>query len=225
MAPGKKNAARLKAALVFIDESGFLMAPYVRRSWAPKGATPVLYQCGRSHRKVSAIAALCVPAERDTVRGHFRLHPAANIETSRVLSFLRQLSRQRKGKPFFVIWDRWQPHKAKVVRTFLFHSPAVGFVFLPSYAPELNPVEYVWNHLKTNPMANDPHREVGTLSATTRRHARSLNVFLANQPPALVAMYPGCLHLLVGGDLTGGRQAAQLALPVVDIALQLVIRG
>src|SRR3990170_1269701 len=174
MAPGKKNAARLKAALVFIDESGFLMAPYVRRSWAPKGATPVLYQCGRSHQKVSAIAALCVPAERNTVRCYFRLHPAANIETSRVLSFLRQLSRQLKGKPFFVIWDRWQPHKAKAVRTFLFHPPAVGFVFLPSYAPELNPVEYVWNHLKTNPMANDPHREVGILSATTRRHARSL---------------------------------------------------
>lgn len=38
-------------------------------------------------------------------------------------------------------------------------------------------------------------------------------------------MYPGCLHLLVGGDFTGGRQAAQLALPVVDIALQLVILG
>ena len=174
MAPGKKNTARLKAALVFIDESGFLMAPYVRRSWAPKGATPVLYQCGRSHQKVSAIAALCVPAERNAVHCYFRLHPAANIETSRVLSFLRQLSRQLKGKPFFVIWDRWQPHKAKAVRTFLFHPPAVGFVFLPSYAPELNPVEYVWNHLKTNPMANDPHREVGILSATTRRHARSL---------------------------------------------------
>jgi transposase len=91
-----------------------------------------------------------------------------------VLSFLRQLSRQLKGKPFIVIWDRWAPHRAKAVRTFLFRPPAVGFVFLPPYAPEHNPVEYVWNHLKTNPMANDPQREVGTLSATTRRHARSL---------------------------------------------------
>src|SRR3990172_7010272 len=91
MAPGKKNTGRRKAALVFIDESGFLMAPYVRRSWAPKGATPVLYQCGRSHQKVSAIAALCVSAERSTVRCYFRLHPAANIETSRS-SFTRALA-------------------------------------------------------------------------------------------------------------------------------------
>ncbi len=174
MAPGKKNAARLKAALVFIDESGFLMAPYLRRSWAPKGATPILYQCGRSHQKVSAIAALCVPAERNAVRCYFRMYPAANIETSRVLSFLRQLSRQLKAKPFFVIWDRWQPHRAKAVRVFLSSPPALGFAFLPSYAPELNPVEYLWNHLKTNPMANDPHREVETLSIAARRHARSL---------------------------------------------------
>ena len=174
MAPGKKNAARLKAALVFIDESGFLTAPYVRRSWAAKGATPVLHQCGRSHQKVSAIAALCVPAERNAVRCYFRLHPAANIDTSRVLSFLRQLSRQIKGKPFFVVWDRWQPHKTKAVRTFLRRPPAAGFVFLPAYAPELNPVEYVWTHLKTNPLANDPHRDAATLSAAARRHARSL---------------------------------------------------
>jgi transposase len=174
MAAGKKNAARLKAALVFIDESGFLMAPYVRRTWAPKGATPFLYQRGRSHQKVSVIAALCVPAERNTVRCYFRLHPDANIDTERVLLFLQQLSRQLKGKSFLVIWDRWQPHRAKRVREFLSCPPAVGFIFLPSYAPELNPVEYAWNHLKTNPMANDPHREVETLTDAARRHARSL---------------------------------------------------
>ena len=68
MTAGKKNAARLKAALVFIDESGFFMAPYVRRTWAPKGSTPFLYQCTRSHQKVSVIAALCIADERNTVR-------------------------------------------------------------------------------------------------------------------------------------------------------------
>ena len=39
MAPGKKNAWRLKASLVFIDESGLLMAPLVRRTWAPVGSS------------------------------------------------------------------------------------------------------------------------------------------------------------------------------------------
>jgi transposase len=149
------------------------MAPHVRRTWAPKGSTPLLYKCTRSYQQVSVIAALCISAERHTVRCSFRLHPTTNINAERVFSFLRQLSRQLQGTPFFVIWDRWQVYRAKRVRVFLSRPPAVGFVFLPAYAPELNPVEYVWNHLKTNPMANDPRREVGSLSATARRYARS----------------------------------------------------
>jgi len=42
MAPGKKNASRLGAHLVFVDESGFLLIPSVRRTWAPTGKTPLL---------------------------------------------------------------------------------------------------------------------------------------------------------------------------------------
>jgi transposase len=47
--PRIKKASRLKAFLVFIDESGLLMAPLVRRSWAPCGYTPILYQRTQSH--------------------------------------------------------------------------------------------------------------------------------------------------------------------------------
>ena len=61
---------------MFLDESGVLMAPLVRRSWAPAGQTPVLYQRGAHHRKVSVIAALCVSPERDQLRFYFRLHAA-----------------------------------------------------------------------------------------------------------------------------------------------------
>src|SRR5438876_12462005 len=42
LAPGKKNAARLGAHIVFADESGFLLAPLVVRTWAPRGCTPVV---------------------------------------------------------------------------------------------------------------------------------------------------------------------------------------
>jgi transposase len=46
--------------------------------------------------------------------------------------------------------------------------------YFPPYAPELNPVEYVWGYLKTNPLANLACPEVSVLAATGRRHARSL---------------------------------------------------
>ena len=173
MAPGKKNAARLKASLVFADESGFMMAPLVRRTWAPRGATPIMLQRGRSHGKVSAIAALVVSPARDRVRLFFRLHPDENIKTPLVVSFLRQLSRQLGRKPFLVVWDRLNAHRAKATTVFLKKIGAT-FALLPPYAPELNPVEYVWSYLKANPMANDPHLDTSSLAGTARRHARSL---------------------------------------------------
>ena len=54
MASRQEKARHLNAYLVFLDESGFLLIPTVRRTWAPRGQTPVLYHRYR-HDKVSAI--------------------------------------------------------------------------------------------------------------------------------------------------------------------------
>lgn len=145
MAGQQEKAARLKPVPVFLDESGFMMAPLVRRGWAPRGATPLLCQRDRSRQKVSAIAALCVPSERNRVPCCFRFHPNASVDAPLVLSFLRQLAAQFQGRPFFLVWDRLQAHRAGVVKSFLSSGSAVGCVFLAAYAPELNPVEYVWS--------------------------------------------------------------------------------
>ena len=73
------------AWLVFLDESGFLLAPLVRRTWAPSGRTPAHYQRGRNHKKVSAVAALCVSPERDQVRSYFGLYPGKEVDTDGAL--------------------------------------------------------------------------------------------------------------------------------------------
>ncbi len=82
-----------------------MMAPFMRRTWNPRGETRLLHHCGGTHRKVSAIAALCVPPERDDVRLYFRLHPNANINAERVVDFLGQLLPQVDA-PMVLIWDR-----------------------------------------------------------------------------------------------------------------------
>lgn len=173
MAAGKKNAARLNAWLAFIDESGLLMAPLVRRTWAPRGHTPVLYQRTRSHQKVSVIGALCVPPSRDRVHLYFRLHRDANINAQRIVAFLLQLDRQL-GAPCVIVWDRLQAHRGHLVREFLRTHDHVRTVLLPPYAPELNPSEYLWAYLKMNPLANDPILELDELAATARCHTRSI---------------------------------------------------
>lgn len=150
-----------------------MMAPLVRRSWAPRGQTPVLWQRARSHQKVSAIAALCVSPLRDHLQLYFRLHPNRNIRTPEVLAFLKVLLEQL-GAPAIVLWDRLQVHRAKKVKAFVAASSTLRTVHLPPYAPELNPVEYLWSYLKLNPMANLALLDIADLAQATRSSTRSI---------------------------------------------------
>ena len=150
-----------------------MMAPFLRRTWNPRGETPLLHHCGGTHRKVSAIAALCVPPERDDVRLYFRLHPNANINAERVVDFLGQLLPQVDA-PMVLIWDRLNAHRAVRVQTFLADHPQLVTEFFPPYAPELNPVEYVWGYLKLNPLANLAFFDLEELTTTARSQTRSL---------------------------------------------------
>ena len=156
---------------MFLDESGFLMAPLVRRSWAPRGQTPLLLQRGVHHQKVSVIAVLCLRGQER--RFYFRLHPNADIHTQQVISFLRQLDRELNG-PWLLLWDRLNAHRARRTSQFLASRRYPQAHFLPAYAPDLNPIEYAWCHLKMNPLANSPHFDLPALTHTTRRHARAL---------------------------------------------------
>jgi transposase len=173
LAPGKKNAARVGAALVFLDESGFLMMPLVRRTWAPRGQTPLIRHRTNSYRKVSVIAVLVVSPDRDRVQLFFRLHPQANINARTVLSFLKHLGRHFQC-PISLLWDRFMPHRACLVQNYISRKKSWSSEFLPAYAPELNPTENVWGYLKTNSMANETLYELDDLAQSARRHGRTL---------------------------------------------------
>lgn len=149
------------------------MAPLVRRSWAPCGQTPLLYQRTRCHQKVSVIGALAVSPTRQQVRCYFRLHPDQNIVAPLIVAFLHQLARQIRA-PMILVWDRLQGHRGKAVQAFLRSHPEVRSVLLPPYAPELNPIEYAWAYLKANPLANFAPADSAELTLAARAHARNL---------------------------------------------------
>jgi transposase len=158
---------------VFLDESGFLLAPLVRRSWAPCGQTPVLRQRGRHHKKVSAIAALCVSPLRDQVKLYFRLYTDRNIKSPQVIAFLRALDEELESS-WCLLWDRLNAHTAKITKSYVDTRDGLHPFFFPSYAPELNPVEYLWSYSKTNPLANLAVYEVTELAAAARTCSRSI---------------------------------------------------
>lgn len=149
------------------------MAPLVRRSWAPRGQTPVLLQRARSHQKVSAVAGLVVSAARDRVQLYFRLHSGRNIRTAEAVAFLRILHRHLGGA-LIVVWDRLNVHRSKKVSALLHATPGLHVEYLPPYAPELNPVEYLWSFLKVHPLANLTFFHLDEVATTARHHARAL---------------------------------------------------
>jgi transposase len=154
------------------------MSPLVRRTWSPRGQTPVLTQRGRARRKVSVIAALTISPRRRRVRVHFGFLPDANYDGAAILSFLKELSRAVRG-PIELIWDRLRAHHRGPVGAWLVPSRRVHAHLLPAYAPELNPVELIWGHAKTNPMANFAPAELAELLARTQQAARAI---AGNQP-------------------------------------------
>ena len=170
VAPGKKNARRVGATLAFLDESGFLMAPLVRRTWAPVGQTPILRQPGRFHGRVSMVAVLMVSPVRHRVRLVVALYPDANVDTARLLRFVRDLRRLVRRR-LVLVWDRLNVHRAVDCRLRL-STTTLRTEFLPAYAPELNPVEMLWSWMKRNPLANDPAFTVDTLAGRAAAAAK-----------------------------------------------------
>ncbi len=107
------------------------------------------------------------------MRLYFRLHPGESIGADLVLSFIKALDRQLDN-PAVLVWDRLTAHRAKVVKEFMRDSPRFDNFFLPPYAPELNPVEYIWSYLKTNSLANFAAFELNVLADAARKNGRSL---------------------------------------------------
>ena len=145
VAPCKKNAARLAAHIVFIDESGFLLIPSVRKTWSPVGQTPLLRYRYR-HDRISAISGIAVSPTRFHCTLYCHLYED-NIQGEDVQPFLRNLLRQIHGH-LIVLLDNGTIHRGDPVQELLTRTRRLHLVPFPAYAPELNPDEGVWNHLK-----------------------------------------------------------------------------
>ncbi len=149
------------------------MAPLLRRTWAPRGQTPVFRQRTRSRDKVSAVGVVTISARRRRLGLYVALYPNVNITAPVLVGFLRALRRHVRG-PLILIWDRLKVHRARLLQAFLDRCPQIHPVPLPPYAPELNAVEYVCSHLKGNPLANHAPADAFQLARTAVRHTRVL---------------------------------------------------
>ena len=148
---------------MFADESGFRLLPMLIRTWALRGHTPTLtVPLSYDHRAVMGGI---------TLDGRFltwQLDHACRGEDC--VYFLRHVLRHIPGK-VLVIWDGLPAHRSQAVKAFLREAAAqrLWLVSLPAYAPDLNPIEAIWNYLKRFELANHCMRSLDELRRSLRR--------------------------------------------------------
>jgi transposase len=172
----KKKAKHEGRTIVFIDESGLSERPHRCRTWAPRGQTPVL-QYHFNWKTLSAIAGVTC------WNFYFRLFPGA-IRSPQIIEFLTHLSRHIPGK-LLIIWDGLPGHRSRAVWEFVQQQRGrLWLEYLPGYAPELNPVEYLWSHWKQHELPNFCPQDFGQLSVHARRALQRMR-----RRPALVCAF------------------------------------
>jgi transposase len=172
VAKDKKRAHDQGLSIVLIDESGFMLQPVVRRTWAPKGETPIQYSWDRRDR-LSVISAITLSPVRQRLGLYFDIHNR-NVTFVEVMAFLTMIHRRLRRK-FILVLDRLSAHRKAVRLLQAAHPDWFEVVWLPAYAPDLNPVEMVWNRTKYTDLANfipedvhDLHQAVSTSLDNTR---------------------------------------------------------
>lgn len=140
-----------------------MLTPVVRRTYAPRGETPILRAWDRRDR-ISAVSAITVSPKREHLGLYFRLlSDDANVHATDVVRFLRLL-RRHVGPKITVVWDRSNTHdRSRAVKEYLRRNPGVRTERLPGYAPDLNPDEGVWDYAKYARMPNFAPRDTDHL--------------------------------------------------------------
>jgi len=137
-----------------------MLAPLRRRTWAPRGQTPIQKSWDRRDR-LSVGAAITLSPHRRRAGLYFRIH-SHNIHFDDTMELIT-LVRRHLQRPFILVLDRYNVHRKAVRLLSEKHPRWFSAEWLPAYAPELNPVEQVWNHSKYADLANFIPDDVGHL--------------------------------------------------------------
>jgi transposase len=170
LAEDQKKARDSGSLLIFLDESGFSERPSVRRTWSPRGKTPILV-APFNWKRLSAIASLITTPAARRVGLCLRLRPGT-VKQPQVLAYLKALKRHLRGRRAVLLWDRLPAHRGRDVQKWIAQQASwLTTEYLPPYAPELNPVEYFWSHLSRTDMAQFVGENLNAVRAQARKAA------------------------------------------------------
>jgi putative transposase len=174
-----------------IDESGLMMGPLLRRTWAPRGQAPSVAQQGAHRQKVSVAAAVWLSPRRDRLGLYYHTLPGGYFDNWYVTAFVEAMLQDLGGR-LVVVWDGGTMHKGEPIQALAAHfADRLVLERLPPYAPMLNPVEWLWSWLKWERLSNFAPHDVQELDGrvaaelTSKRDDQRFlrNLFHASELP------------------------------------------
>jgi transposase len=151
--PILKAAQARGAYLAFVDEAGFLLEPTVRRTYAPRGKTPV-HRIGNPPARISAIGVITLSPSLDTIGLRYGpLGDNLTFQGPTVVQFLRPL-RTEISAPLPIVWDQIALPDCEEVEEYLASTREVMAEPFPASAPERNPADGSWRYIKYGRLAN-----------------------------------------------------------------------
>ncbi|MGW4476580.1 IS630 family transposase [Nonomuraea sp. NPDC004354] len=175
----KKKAADLGAWLCFEDEAGQGLRPPKGRTWGRRGHTPVVRVTAAGTKRVSMAALICTKAGRRS-RLIYRIHldrgPAKGRRkgfTETDYAHLLDAAHQQLGGAIVLVWDNLNTHVSRAMHELIAARLWLTVYQLPPYAPELNPVEGVWSHLKRS-LANLTKHSLEQLTALVKTRLKRM---------------------------------------------------
>jgi transposase len=161
------------AYIVFVDETGFMLDPTVRRTFAPRGHAPV-HKVSDPHARISAIGAITVsPPPRRLGLLYHLLANNVNFRGTAIAQYLHTL-RSAMSVPLTVVWDRVRIHCCAAVEQSLATEPDIVVDPFPSYASDLNPADGIWRYIKYGRLPNYTPPDLSTLRHTVEQELRQL---------------------------------------------------
>ena len=143
MAAGDAFAEGMNLRIMFQDEARFGRMPVIRTSWAPSGTRPVVAAAVVRQYKYAYGALSPLDGDVDWMM-------ADAMNTATMNSFLAQIGEKYPDDYILMVVDGASSHKSGMLQV----PPNIHLLLLPSYCPELNPVENLWDHLREKACAN-----------------------------------------------------------------------
>ena len=184
----RKRAKRLGARIFFSDEAGFQSDPVLGRTYGLRGQTPVVKTSGQ-RQSLNVISAI-------NARGEFwAVTYTGKLNAESFVLFLQNFVESQAGRIFLVV-DGHPAHKANAVKSYIQSLKGrLELHFLPPYAPDLNPDEFVWSHMKNNGVSKKPLKTNESLQSRVDHDLNS-----RKENPELVKSFFGATSVLYAKD-------------------------